>query len=324
MSLPEKHFYKTKKLLYEVDKDKIADWLLNEGYFPEQYVLAPSFQVTDFKLKDEPYKDDLSDLTRHNLISISYPKTLLTSRNFAIQHPRNYHDIVYWIIDDWESLLDKLFHDELKIFPYSFPIPVTARNTGGLSSLRSGRMIYEWLEMAENDMVAEAREYNLIVRTDIKNFYNSIYTHSIAWALHGREEALKDKNYNLVGNKIDRLVQYANDARTNGIPVGSALSDLIAEIVLTCIDRKVSNRLDDITFLGTRFKDDYRILCNSQKEAKTILKTLSEELNRFNLLLNEKKTNILELPEGLYRKHDREYFPYSLKGIKKISSKNLS
>jgi uncharacterized tellurite resistance protein B-like protein len=54
--------------------------------------------------------------------------------------------------------------------------------------------------------------------------------------LHGREKAFADKEYNLTGNKVDKLIQYANDARTNGIPVGSALSDLIAEIVLTSID----------------------------------------------------------------------------------------
>ncbi|WP_347273891.1 RNA-directed DNA polymerase [Candidatus Kuenenia sp.] len=82
----------------------------------------------------------------------------------------------------------------------------------------------------------------LIIRADITNFYNSVYTHSIGWAIHGREEAFKDNECLLTGNKIDRLIQYANDGRTNGIPVGSALSDLIAEIILSSIDRKVSNK----------------------------------------------------------------------------------
>ena len=48
-------------------------------------------------------------------------------------------------------------------------------------------MIYEFLEMAENDLVAEAYNYKYILKTDIKNFYPSIYTHSIAWALHTKE-----------------------------------------------------------------------------------------------------------------------------------------
>ncbi len=313
MNLPEKHFKATAKLVRALDKNEVAHWLLNNGYYPEQYVLPPSFSVTDFRLKSKPYAKNLKDLARRNLVTISYPKSLLTSRVFGIQHPFNYHDIVYWIINDWDTIIDHLFHSDLKVFSYSFPIPVNAREAGSLSPLRSGRMIYEWVEMAEKDMVAEAHKYNLIIRADITNFYNSVYTHSIAWAIHGREEALADKECLLPGNKIDRLIQYANDGRTNGIPVGSALSDLIAEIILSSIDRKVSKKLKDIDFIGSRFKDDYRILCNSKGDEKIILKDLSDELVSFNLLINEHKTKVLTLPEGLYRQHDREYHPHSLK-----------
>ena len=53
------------------------------------------------------------------------------------------------------------------------------------------------------------------------------------------EKAFKDKTCELVGNKIDKIVQYANNGRTNGIPVGSAVSDLIAEIILSSIDSKI-------------------------------------------------------------------------------------
>ena len=313
MSLPKKHFKATAKLLRALDKDEVAYWLLNHGYYPEQYVLPPSFNVTNFKLKGNPYVKDLRDPARRQLVSISYPKSLLTSRVFGIQHPFNYHDIVYWIINAWDTIIDHLFHSDLKIFSYSLPIPVNAKETGQLSQLRSGRMIYEWVEMAEKDMVAEAHKFSLLIRADITNFYNSVYTHSIGWAIHGREKAFGDKECSLTGNKIDRLIQYANDGRTNGIPVGSALSDLIAEIILSSIDRKVSLKLKDIDFIGSRFKDDYRILCNTEQDANIILKELADELISFNLLINEHKTKVLTLPEGLYRHHDREYHPHSLK-----------
>lgn len=313
MTLIENHSKETAKLVKAIDKKVISEWLLNNGYLPEQYVLPPSFSVTDFKLNSEPYNKNLNDLVRRKLVTISYPKSLLTSRVFGIQHPFNYHDIVFHLIEDWGTVIDHLFHKDLKIFSYSFPIPLNARDIGKLSKLRSGRMIYEWIEMAERDIVAESHKYSFIIRADITNFYNSINTHSISWALHGREAAFEDKEFKLTGNKIDRLIQYANDARTNGIPVGSALSDLISEIVLTGIDRKVSSKLKDIDFIGSRFKDDYRILCNSEDEAKKILKVLSEELVEFNLLINEHKTKVLKLPDGLYRQHDREYHNYSLR-----------
>ena len=182
-------------------------------------------------------------------------------------------------------------------------------------------MIYEWLKMAEKDLILDAKHYQFIARTDITNFYSSIYTHSIAWALHGRDEALEDRELNLFGNKIDKLIQYANDGRTNGIPIGSVLSDLIAEIILSKIDKNTSEELIDINFLAVRFKDDYRILCNSEADAEKILKTLGKNLSAYNLSINENKTSIQKLPDGLYRKHDREYFPHSLRTRGEITFK---
>lgn len=326
MNLVEKHIRNTEKLLRAIDKTKIANWLLNEGYFPEQYVLPPTFRVQDFELEENRKNADIKDLARRQIISISYPKTLLTSREFGIQHPYNYHDIVFYLMEDWEAIMNLIFHKDLKIFSYSFPIPVNARDKGNLSPLRSGRMIYEWIAMAEKDLVAEAHQFNFIVRSDITNFYNSVYTHSIAWALHGQEDAFNDmRESTLTGNKIDRLVQYANKGRTNGLPVGSALSDLIAETILATVDLNVSKKAQQqgIEFLATRFKDDYRILCNKKEDGEMILKILADELRQFNLAVNETKTVILDLPTGLYRHHDRAYHPHSLRNNKEIDFKTF-
>ena len=285
--------------------------------------MPPSFCIEKFPLKSKPYAKDFSKLTRRQLTNISYPKTLLTSREFGIQDPRNYHDIVYYLHKEWDLVLDHLFDKNLKIFSYSLPIPVTKSKEKELSALRAGRMIYEWIEMAEKDLVLDSTLYQFIGKTDIANFYSSIYTHSIGWAFHGREVAFKDDKNELLGNKIDRLTQYSNDARTNGISIGSALSDLIAEIILTSIDVKISKQLKDIDFIAARFKDDYRILCSSEDDAKIVLKAISNELSEYNLRLNENKTSILPLPDGLYRKHDREYFPHSLRKETEISFKTF-
>ncbi|MEM8677445.1 MAG: RNA-directed DNA polymerase, partial [Cyanobacteria bacterium P01_G01_bin.67] len=315
------HFRETEQLVREISSKEIASWMLNQGYFAEQQILPPSFQVTDFTLQDEPYKRNISKLTRRHLVNISYPKTELTSRIFGIQHPYNYHDIVFYIQENWDTVLDHLFHKDNKIYSYSFPIAITKKNKHGLSNLRTGRMIYEWLTMAERDLILDAKHYQFIARTDISNFYSSIYTHSIAWALHSREKARTDGECNLFGNKLDKLVQYANEGKTNGIPIGSVLSDLIAEIILSSIDLNTSKELDNIDFLAVRFKDDYRFLCKSKADAKRVLKVLSKNLAFYNLSINENKTSIQKLPDGLYRKHDRQYFPHSLKNNQEITFK---
>lgn len=318
-SLAKEHYIETKNIISATSKDEIANWLLTKGFYPESNILPPSFCSEAIKLKNKPYNKDIKDLVRRSLVSISYPKSLLSARVFSIQHPYNYHDMVYYLHENWHSILGKLFNDQTKIYPYSLPIPISKENQPNLSNLRSGRLIYEWVKMAENDLVQDAVNYSFLVKTDITNFYPSIYTHSVAWALEGRDEAFCDKSNSLLGNKIDKLIQYANDARTNGIPIGSALSDLVAELVLCDLDKIVSMRLADLDFVAVRFKDDYRALCKTENDCTVFIKTLAEELAKVNLILNEKKTAITKLPDGLYRSHDRDYFPHSIKEFTRIT-----
>ena len=323
-NLAEIRFKETEELMRAIPKKEIAEWLLKAGFFPESHILPPTFVSDSLELKEKPYNKEIKKLTRRNLLTISYPKSLLSSRSFSIQHPYNYHDIVFYLYHNWESVLDKLFSEENKIYSYSIHFPVCNKDKSPQSSLsRSRHMVYEWIQMAENDMIQDAIHYDFLVKTDITNFYHSIYTHSIAWAIDGREEAFLDRDYDLLGNKIDKLVQYANDARTNGIPVGSALSDLIAEILLCEVDLCVSRKIKDLDFIAVRFKDDYRFLCKDENDGQHFLSVLSDELGKINLMLNERKTTISKLPDGLYRNHDREYFPYSLNGKSNISFKQF-
>lgn len=336
MTLPRKHNIETKRLLRKVSKDLIAKWLLEDGYFPEQYVMPPCFRVNQFDLKAAPYfKIDNSgaqpkfEPDKFELLNVSFPKTQLTDRTFGIIAPKIYHDIVWYLINDWDLIQKSLFRIQNKIYSYSFPIPITNNNIGFLGDLRAGRMIYEFLEMAENDLVAEAYKYKFILKTDIKNFYPSIYTHSIAWAIHTKDEIRKKGNRsdfnNFVGLVIDKLFQYSNDGCTNGIAIGPAISDLISEIILVAIDTECSKIIDDqnIDFLGVRFKDDYRFLCQTKQDANFIIKTLQKQLALYNLTLNESKSQIDELPEGLFREWTADYQQYSLRYKNKVSYKRF-
>jgi len=51
MTLPEKHFKETKRLLAKVNVSQISKWLLEQGYFAEQYILPPAFNVEKYNLK---------------------------------------------------------------------------------------------------------------------------------------------------------------------------------------------------------------------------------------------------------------------------------
>ncbi len=332
LSLAQEHFSKTKQLIEKVDKDTIADWFLSEGYFPEQYVLPPCFHVENFILRKEPYFQVSSDnIGRRNyrpsqseLLNVFFPKSNLTDRVFGIIEPKIYHDIVFHLTKNWGAIQDHLFHSDIRFYSYSFPLPVTDESVGELGTLRSGRMIYEFIEMAENNLVADSYKYEYFVETDIKNFYPSIYTHSIAWALHNKQDARNDKFvYDLFGTKLDKLFQNANDGGTNGLAIGPVISDLVSEIILAAIDRKCSDELGGIDFLAVRFKDDYKILVQSKTDADRVIKALQRQMRNYNLSLGEDKTVILNLPEGLYRPWIVEYQQFSLKQEESIVYKKF-
>ena len=72
------------------------------------------------------------------------------------------------------------------------------------------------------------------IRTDVAQFYNSIYTHSIPWAVHGRtnaKAAFKTRT-SVVGDGLDRAVREGQEGQTIGIPIGPDTSLIVGELIL--------------------------------------------------------------------------------------------
>jgi hypothetical protein len=325
---PARHSQRTEELARSLQPKEIYEWLVTVGYFPEAYVLPPCIFVE----KHPPYNKRYFPIKKQYKATISqlcelhFPKSELTDRTFSIIDPQIHNDIALELAQNWDTLLDILFNPNKHIYSYSFPIPIDASRPGHLGKLRSGRMIYEYLEMAENDLVEEAYRYKYIIQTDIKNFYPSVYTHSIAWAFHTKTTIRAASNRydgNLLGNRLDTLFQNANDGCTNGLPIGSVVSDLISEAILSAIDLEISATVKKYNILAVRFKDDYRFLCKSENDCRRIIKRLQNELKEFNLLLNEDKTRIKELPEGIFREWVSKYHQISPRKSKKLSFKQF-
>lgn len=308
-SKPEAHFRRTAVLARALSASRVYDWLQTVGFYPEPYVLPPCFIVSRhrplgaalFTHTKGVYKPPLTEL-----VAMQFPKSDWTDRAFGIIQPEIHTDIAQIIGRNWRAILDCLFDPALCVYSYSFPIPVNGRSIGSIGALRAGRMIYEWIEMAESDLAAEAYRYKCLFTADVKNCYPSIYTHSIPWALHGKTAArARRTDFNLVGNRLDKLFQNANDGCTNGIPIGPAVSDLIAELVLSGVDLHFSKSLKkaglDKSVLVVRFKDDYRLLATKTDDGRTALKLLQSALREFRLELNEDKTESRQLPDGLFR-----------------------
>lgn len=313
MNRPQKHSRDTERLARQLQPADIYDWLVSVGYFPESYILPPCFHVAKHPRYGKHFTKRTAkgfSPTLSQVCEVHFPKTELADRTFGILDPQLHSDIASEIAGGWTSLLDVIFNPAKRVYTYSFPVPVSKDTPGSIGGLRAGRMIYEWIEMAEEDLVEEAYAYKYLVRTDVKNYYPSVYTHSIAWAIHTRtviRKAANRNDYSFLGNRLDKLFQNANDGCTNGLPIGPAISDLIAELILSAVDLSISPKLQQAGVLALRFKDDYRFLCRTQEDCKKVTKLLQKGLNDFNLLLNEDKTEVAVLPEGVFREWVSKY-----------------
>ncbi|MCA3142378.1 MAG: RNA-directed DNA polymerase [Rhodocyclaceae bacterium] len=309
---PFNHRNQTEKLARALDEKDVYEWLVTKGYFPEAYVLPPCFAVTKHPKYGKVYfthnaKGFTPRVTEYQ--QVHFPKTDYTDRTFGVIDPELHSDIAYAFASNWKTLLGVIFHPNNQVCSYSFPVPLDSKNLGSVGQLRSGRMIYEFIEMAENDIASIAHRFKFLIKSDVKNFYPSLYTHSIPWALHGKTVIRKPENrlnYSYVGNRLDKLFQNSNDGCTNGLPIGPAVSDIAAELVMSAVDRQLSTSIPTDAVV-VRFKDDYRILVRSESDGRTIIKALQAALKDYRLELNDEKTEVHSLPAGIFRDWVSQY-----------------
>ncbi|WP_261771528.1 RNA-directed DNA polymerase [Myxococcus virescens] len=139
------------------------------------------------------------------------------------------------------------------------------------------------------------RQGRYVLQADVSQFYRSIYTHSIPWALHGKVLSKKlpvDKS--LPGNILDELVRCGQDRQSVGIPIGPDTSLVLAELLMTSIDASMETTIQHTG--GFRFVDDWEMSFARLASAEQGLAQLQQFLGEWELTLNPKKTRILELP----------------------------
>lgn len=135
-----------------------------------------------------------------------------------------------------------------------------------------------------------------IVKIDVARFFPSIYTHSIAWAIHGKEKSKNDRRINsrqVFANKLDYIVRQAQDQQTIGIPIGPDTSRIISELVMGAVDKEFEMQIN-LDVPGARLVDDVYLGAASMDEAENMLSTYRESLRQYELDINETKTTIYE------------------------------
>ena len=211
-------------------------------------------------------------------------------RPLQLIHPVLYVSLVHLLTEqkNWEEIRARFtgFRKNKEIVCTSIPI------NSGSSRKDTEEQILAWWRDAEQRSIELSLEYDLMIQTDITDCYGSVYTHSIAWALHDKEVAKENRGCNLVGNAIDQHLQHMNCGQTNGIPQGSVLMNFIAEMVLGYSDESLFAKLNGNVnnYHIIRHRDDYRIFVTSSQDGEKILKALTEVMTELSLKLNTAKT----------------------------------
>ena len=263
--------------------------VLQRGYLPIE--LPPPFTAKSYAdaIIGDPqlskaailFKPPITRLETHRI-----PRGNGGRRRLSIPNPLSYAALAYLVTERWQSIASYMRQSVISSGP-------TVWNP------KMGRALVPSKRHAElaTLRIKVRSKSRYIVKTDISQFYHSIYTHSIPWALYGKPYAKQNRFAKNLGNGLDSLIRALQDGQTVGIPIGPDCSLAIAETILVGTDLDLIQEVP--SFNGFRHVDDYEVGCASYSEAEAMISIIQNSLDAFELEMNPLKTSIVSLPEPL-------------------------
>lgn len=282
----------------EISADELYEGLLGYGMFANK--LPPVFTSESFLSFCETALPSYSKTDWHDYVSYSSMRNTNTPRLFGIPTPMKYQILCAIIRDNWD-VIKKHFHAQTDSQAYRVS-RIHIRKMYGKKELFE--MNYKNWRVDGNPetelllhSVAGVSKY--VVKADISTCFPSMYSHSLPWALVGKDVAKSTcKKDSLWYNKLDSACACLKNGETHGLLIGPYASNLLSEIILTVVDKK----LYDKGYRYFRNIDDYECYVDSLEKGQCFLRDLEGALREFDLPLNHKKTAISSLPIGIAEK----------------------
>jgi hypothetical protein len=270
--------------------------LFSRGYLPKE--VPPIFASGEFSTYASRWAGSFAmnkytEGTKHNLRRAGGAR-----RGLTIPHPLAYVELARSIDRNWTSI-DGVFSRS----PFVASIPVANPGSAGREYVPSFYFGQRARERARSAIGAR-----FVLVGDLSQCYSSIYTHSIPWALEGKEiskNKLRDNlSATITGNDIDVRSQRVQLRQTKGIPVGPDTSFILGELILSSIDIIMCEDLDRqgnhrSRGAALRITDDFEYYASTRGEAEAVWLAWEKAANHFELQVNPLKTEIRELPEAL-------------------------
>lgn len=148
------------------------------------------------------------------------------------------------------------------------------------------------------DFLSLEQQYSWMLKLDVARCFESIYTHSITWALRGKDFGKENKKRKFFESCFDTRMRNANWGETNGILIGPEVSRIFAECIMQSIDVELSMSLgsDRNKITVRRYVDDYFLFSNSTEVLSRAESTIESIASKFNLHFNQSKRSLVPRP----------------------------
>ena len=257
--------------------------LLDRGFYPVE--LPPPFHTRNFSRA----RIALQPPSNYSGSTLFYDGGTFRGqlRKFGIINPINYLLLSRCLADHWPDIVKVYRLSGLTGSRPKFPAVSSPRRAIDVASIHEKRKSQQHL----------ASSYPVILALDINQFYGSIYTHSIPWAVLGKPEAKRLFRINRLrrqwSNTLDKLVRNCNQQQTIGLPIGPDTSRILSELILSRIDTELVAKgtgiRSDQVFHNI---DDYQIGVADLAAAEEAQSRFVRIISQYELRLNDFKTSV--------------------------------
>ena len=297
----------TKKL----DAKNFLEQITKYGFFAEQF--PECFSSKSFSKNVNallPLVSTNKNEIKKSIKNSTAPTTLSTYKNeisrrvLSVPNPESFLRLAKYMQEQWENIKNYSYSNNsqspISSMIYNYPMGSTAEYINSEALRETLRLSSDFVKGIK-ERINSSLGYKYRLCVDISNCYNSIYTHSITWAICGKKEAKRYfrtkqpeslKEQYEIGDRLDCFVRFQKNNETNGIIVGPYTSRIISEIILAKIDSELVNR----SFIFKRYVDDYKLYFRSESQALASLPEIEAVLNEYNLSLNTSKTETKKFP----------------------------
>lgn len=292
---------KNAKKVIELSADEALDYLMqNDQYvtteMPEYLDFDPVLTFAREHIADTTIDKCLNDVKPEDMTDANYDIMLNKDGKYAVRVLSLSNPFLYYLLareictpEHWAAI-----HDDFKVFgsaPHiqAVGIPVIPADK---ENFHKATTILNWWNRFEQMAVKLSLDYRYMFATDITNCYGTIELQTVEKALSRKGTASEVD----VKTDIVRILTMLRQGRNIGLPQGSALYDIIAEIVLGYADMLLREALerDGITegYEILRYRDDYKVFADNKDLLERISYKLQHVLEGLNLRLNSAKTRI--------------------------------